>query len=385
MRLTVPRVLMVLSGALLLTYASASATTSGGREHAPSDRAVTAEAHVPAQPSASLRPARELFPPAGKTFIGVMTEKGPHDFTATNMFTAAAKRQPQVMLFSSGWASDTFDRTLFDRISGRGMLPMLAWEPWDHRLGEAAIKKGLPTHEIDRLRNEQPQYRLSHIARGDFDSYLRSWAEGIKSLGYPVAIRFGHEMNGYWYPWCETVNGNRPGDYVKAWRHIHDLFRAAGATNVTWVWSPNNRWDDSTPELSTLYPGDDYVDWVGISGYYSTVFTSDYRSFDVIFSQTIKDIRAFSSRPLVITETGASDAKGRKAEWIRETFQVLPRHKDIIGVIWFEVNKELDWRIVSSPAVAKAFAKAVADPRYQFSWSPDMLLRTKLAEGVLQR
>jgi mannan endo-1,4-beta-mannosidase len=380
-RLTVPRVMMALIGALLLAYAFVIApeTTSWGREGAASDRVATAE------PSASPRPVPQLFPPAGKMFIGLMTEKGSHDFTAVNAFTAAAKRQPQVMLFGSGWASDRFDRTLFDRISGRGMLPMLAWEPWDHRLGETAFKKGLPARKVDTIRSEQPRYRLSHIARGDFDRYLTSWAEGIKSLGYPVAIRFGHEMNGEWYPWCEAVNGNRPGDYVKAWRHIHDLFRAAGATNVSWVWSPNARWDDSTPKLSRLYPGDAYVDWVGISGYYSTAYSSHYRSFDAIFSETIKEIRAFSSRPLVITETGASDAKGRKAEWIRETFRLLPRHKDIIGVIWFEVNKELDWRIVSSPAVAKAFAKAVADPRYQFSWSPDLLLRTKLAEGVLQR
>ncbi|MBM0226167.1 MULTISPECIES: glycoside hydrolase family 26 protein [Micromonospora] len=382
-RVTVPRVLLMLSGGVLvLTYGFtlAPVTSSGGRGDARSDRAATAEAQEPAQPGASPRPARELFPPAGKTFIGVMTEKGPHDFTATNMFTAAAKRQPQAMLFTSGWASDTFDRTLFDQIKGRGMLPMLAWEPWDYRPGEAAHRKGLPTREVDRLRNEQPRYRLSHITRGDFDSYLRSWADGIKSLGYPVAIRFGHEMNGYWYPWCETVNGNRPGDYVKAWRHIHDLFRAAGATNVTWVWSPNNRWDDSTPKLSTLYPGDDYVDWVGISGYYSTVFTSEYRSFDLIFNQTIEDIRVFTSKPLVITETGASDVNGRKAEWIEQTFQLLSRHKDIIGFIWFEVDKEVDWRIASSPAAARAFAKAVADPRYQFTWSPDMLLRTELED-----
>lgn len=121
---------------------------------------------------------------------------------------------------------------------------------------------------------------------------------------------------------------------------------------------------------------------MGISGYYTTVFTPDYRSFDVIFDRIIKEIRAFSSKPLVITETGASDAYGRKAEWITQTFRLLPRYKDIIGVIWFEVNKEreVDWRIVSSPAVARAFAKGVADPRYQVTWSPDMLLRTKLED-----
>ncbi|MFG2058348.1 glycoside hydrolase family 26 protein [Micromonospora sp. NPDC048930] len=376
MRLTVPRVLMVLGGALLLTYAvaTAPATMFGGRADGQSDRLAKAE------PGAAPRPAAELFPPAGKAFIGVMTEKGPHDFAAVDTFTAAARHQPNVLMFSSWWASDAFDRMLFDRISSRGMLPMLAWEPWDNTLDEAARKRGLPVRDIDQIRSNQPNYRLSRIAGGDFDPYLRSWAEGIKSLGYPVAIRFAHEMNGDWYPWSEAVNANRPGEYARAWRHVHDLFRAVGATNVTWVWSPNARWGDSTPRLSGFYPGDDYVDWVGLSGYYGIGFYTDYRSFDEIFDRTITEIRAFSRKPMVITETGASDATGRKAEWITEAFRLLSRHKEIIGVIWFEVDKEVDWRIVSSPAVTEAFAKAVADPRHQFSWSPDMLLRTKLAD-----
>ncbi|GAA4571598.1 hypothetical protein GCM10023176_32640 [Micromonospora coerulea] len=383
-RLTVPRVTLAMISALLLTYAFviAPATTSQGREAGGPDRRAAAEpgAVATAQPSASPRPVRELFPPAGKAFIGVMTDKGPHDFTAVDTFTAAARRQPQAMLFGAGWAADTFDRTLFDRISGRGMLPILGWEPWDYQLDVQARRKRLPTDKVDDIRSTQPAYRLSRIARGDFDSYLQSWADGIRSLGYPVAIRFAHEMNGDWYPWCEKVNGNRPGDYVKAWRHVHDLFRAAGVTNVIWVWSPNARWSNSTPKLSTLYPGDDYVDWVGVTGYYGTGAFTKWRSFDSIFNPTITEIRAFSRRPLVITETGASDGNGRKAQWITEMFRVLPGHQEIIGLIWFEVDKEADWRIVSSPAAADAFATAVAAPRYDLTWSPAMLPRTDLAK-----
>ncbi|MGR6318319.1 glycosyl hydrolase [Micromonospora soli] len=372
MRLTVPRVLLVLTGALLLTYAvaAAPATMLGGREDGRSDRLARAEPGAP--------PTAEVFPPAGKAFIGVMTEEGPRDFAALDTFTAAAGHQPQVMMFSSWWASDRFDRTLFDRISSRGMLPMLAWEPWDNKLDEAARKKKLPVREIDQIRSNQPNYRLSRIAGGDFDPYLRSWAEGIRSLGYPVAIRLAHEMNGDWYPWSEASNANRPGEYVNAWRHVHDLFRAAGATNVTWVWSPNVRWDDSTPKLSGFYPGDDYVDWVGLSGYYGIGANTDYRSFEAIFGPTIAEIRAFSRKPMVITETGASDATGRKAEWIKEAFRALPRYPEIIGLIWFEVDKELDWRIVSSPAVAGTFAQEVAAPRYDLSWSPSLLPRKEL-------
>ncbi|MEU8262580.1 glycosyl hydrolase [Micromonospora sp. NPDC048999] len=387
-RLTVPRVAMALIGAALLTYAFAlaPATLPGNRGATTSDRlvraepnaVVTAEAVAATEPSPSPPPAPPLFPPVGKAFIGVMTQKGPYDFAAVNAFAKAAKRQPQVMLFSAGWASDRFDRKLFDQISGRGMLPMLGWEPWDYGVDAAARKKGLPRRQIDKIRSDQADYRLSRIAYGDFDNYLRSWAEGIRSLGYPVAIRLAHEMNGSWYPWCEMSNGNSPGDYVKAWRHVHDLFRAVGVSNVIWVWSPNAKWSDHTPKLATLYPGDDYVDWVGISGYYGMGAFSKYRSFDEIFNETIAEIRAFSKKPLVITETGAAESDGRKAEWISETFRMLPAHQDIIGLIWFEVNKEQDWRIESSPAAATAFAQAVADPRYDLTWSPDLPPRLKV-------
>jgi hypothetical protein len=307
-----------------------------------------------------------VFPPDGKTFIGVLTKDGAHDFTELDQYTKAAKRQPQVMLFATGWAVDPFDRSSFDKIANRGMLPMLGWEPWDYRATGNALNKGV-----------QPAYKLSRIYGGEFDDYIRSYAEGIKKLNYPVAIRFAHEMNGNWYPWAEEVNGNKKGDYVKAWRHVHDLFQEAGTTNVTWVWSPNVKYSNST-KLAGLYPGDQYVDWVGLSGYYGTANAKDYRSFDKIFDATIQELRTFTQKPLVITETGATESGGRKVEWIEETFRVLPQHSDIIGLIWYESIKELDWRIISSPAAAAAFARGVADRRYDFTWSADMVLRTEV-------
>jgi hypothetical protein len=375
---------MLVIAALLLAYALvlAPTTVSGGGQVAEPRPPTTAGsgAVVPAGADGPpLQPAAELFPPDGKAFIGVMTDKGPYDFTAVDRFAAAARRQPQVMLFGVGWASGTFERGLFDRIKDRGMLPMLGWEPWDYRVDQAARKqRKLTARQIDRVRATQPRYRLSRIAGGEFDGYLRSWAEGVKSLGYPVAIRFAHEMNGDWYPWGEKANGNRPGEYVEAWRHVHDIFERTGATNVIWVWSPNARWNKTTGNLAQLYPGDDYVDWVGATGYYGTGAWSRYSSFDAIFGPTIAEIRTFSRRPLVVTETGASDAGGRKADWIRETFRALPKHRDLIGLIWFEVDKEMDWRIVSSRAASAAFAQSVAAPRYDVRWSPELIPRTDL-------
>ncbi|ADL47163.1 glycoside hydrolase family 26 protein [Micromonospora aurantiaca (nom. illeg.)] len=375
LRPTLPRMGLALAGVLLLAYAFVVAP--GAWRDPATDAAVRRPA--PATPQASTdvpaavvpSPRGGPFPPAGQAFFGVMTDKGPYDFAPVDRFADAAGRSPQVMLFGADWVSAAFDRSLFDRIAERGMMPMLGWEPWDHTVDKAARRTELTDRQIDRLRATQPDYRLSRIARGDFDAYLRSWADGVRSLGYPVAIRFAHEMNGDWYPWCERANGNRPGDYVRAWRHVHDVFAEAGATNVTWVWSPNARWDKTTAGLTGLYAGDEYVDWVGVTGYYgSGAFTKTYWSFDQIFGPTIAEIRKVTGKPLVVTETGAADAAGHKARWIRDTFRALPRYPNLIGLIWFEVDKEKDWRIAGSPAAATAFAEAVAAERYDVTWSP---------------
>jgi len=332
---------------------------------APPGPLATVPAPVPA-PAGPARP-RPLFPVPGRVLFGVTTRAGPHDFAGLEAFQAAAGKQPNVMLFSQGWARDGFDRRLLDDVVRRRMLPMIGWEPWDYQ----------QESRFDRARGEQPAYALSRIAGGAFDAYIQSWAVGIRRLGYPVAIRFAHEMNGYWYPWAETANRNRPGEYVAAWRHVHDIFTRAGARNVVWVWSPNVVYPGATP-LRELYPGDAYVDWAGVVGYYGTDRNlTAYRTFEQVFAPTLRELRAVTRKPIVLTEVAATERDGRKAAWIQDFFRALPRHRDIIGFVWYEVIKEADWRITSSEQARTAFAAGIAHPRYTQPFTPSVRLRTR--------
>jgi beta-mannanase len=319
---------------------------------------------VPATPPAAEQPSGtrpsspppppEPFPPPGKVFLGINTNAGAYDFGALDAFIQATGTRPAAMQFTQGWANDRFDRGVFDRIVARQMLPILSWEPWDYQnRGES---------------QDQPDYRLAAIIDGRYDEYIRSWANGITALRYPVVIRFAHEMNGFWYPWCEQSNHNQPGDYVKAWRHVHQIVQEAHATNVTWLWSPNVSYTNSTP-LQRLYPGDEYVDWIGLSGYYGTAGVKNYVSFDRIFSRTFNELAAITDKPIVITETGATNANGERERWIREMFQQLPNHPNVVGVIWFEAVKEIDWRLASTSAAAKAFGENASQSRYQTPWT----------------
>lgn len=297
------------------------------------------------------------FPSPGRVFLGLQTNLGPWDFTAVDAFAGATGHAPAALQYSVGWAHDAFDAGRLGAIVKRGMLPIIAWEPWDYTLGR-----------------NQPAYRLATIAAGRYDAYIESWAKGIAALRTPVVIRFAHEMNGSWYPWCEQVNGNHPGDYVRAARHVHEVFTAAGARNVTWMWSPNVTYPGAAP-LSALYPGDSYVDWVGLSGYYGTGGVTSYVSFDSIFRTTVEAVSTFALKPIVIAETGATNATGQQARWITEMFARLPSYP-IIGVIWFEATKEIDWRIAAHPAAAAAYAAGSADERYDARWTANSIPRT---------
>ena len=86
---------------------------------------------------------------------------------------------------------------------------------------------------------DEPNFQLADVIDGTYDSYIREFAEAAAAWGHPFFLRFDWEMNGCWFPWSEGVNGNQPGEYVAAWRHVHDIFTSVGATNATWVWCPN--------------------------------------------------------------------------------------------------------------------------------------------------
>lgn len=302
------------------------------------------------QPAADHRSWLHEVGTPGRTFLGVSTATDSSE--ELRSFSEAAGRIPDVVMISRDWASGSFDRDTVERLTNDGHLPMIAWEPWDHALALAG----------NRLRSVQPAYTLGSIISGAHDESLREWASGAADWGQPVALRFAHEMNGFWYPWAESANGNRPGEFVEAWRHVHDIFEAEGATNVIWVWSPNLDQSTLTP-LAELWPGDEYVDWVGLVGYLGNgIDPSRWTpTFDELFGPTLDIVASLTDRPIVITEIGATEDGGKKAEWIEEVLATVAANPRIVGLMWFEIDKEADWRIVSSEAATLAFANGISD------------------------
>ena len=205
---------------------------------------------------------------------------------------------------------------------------------------------------------------LKAIGRGMWDEYFKQAAISVKAFGGPVFISIDHEMNGNWYPYSQAYPSAQTtaADYVAAWKRIVDIFNKNGATNVAWVWSPNVP-DVGGVGYENYYPGDGYVDWIGVSLYSG----NDPTAMDEIYQ------KYSAKKPFFITEWATSPAKNQynpqfpgEVAWVKEFFETLnDRYPRVKAISWFNWNQgDGDYRLQRVPAQAKAYAGDVAAPRY---------------------
>lgn len=303
-------------------------------------------------------------------YWGVYMDGVPWDMSKLDAFETLVNKRVSIVHWGQPWwhcsprcADQTFDMQLkqYDAVRGHGAIPLVDWGSWDYGAVPVA---------------EQPDFSLASIASGRHDDYIRLWAAEAKSWGHPFFLRFDWEMNGDWFPWSEQLNGNQPGDYVKAWRHVHDIFTQSGVDNVTWVWCVNTITPGMAP-ISELYPGDNYVDWVAIDGYnWSINRLFGWQSFSSVFLPTYSEIiRLASAKPIMIAEVATLEDGGPgavlspKAEWIRSALEseIPEQFEKIDAIVWFDWNAgdlHLSWPITSSAASTRAFAEGIGCPYF---------------------
>jgi hypothetical protein len=291
----------------------------------------------------------------------------PSDMRGVATFERHAGKRVSILAIGSNWGSlhPKFPTQGMDAIRNHGSIPLYSW-------GSMA-----------RGGTDQPKYRLSNIIHGKFDGYIRQFAIAAKAWGHPFFLRFDWEMNlSGTYPWIEAVNGNHRGDFVKMWRHVHDIFTKVGAKNVTWVWCPNDEYNGSIKPLSSVYPGNRYVDWTCIDGYNWGDRLNVWQTFAQVIGPTFENVvtNVAPSKPVMIGETASSEFGGSKAEWIRDALSVqIPLDfRRIKAVIWFNVKDKGDWQIETSPAATAAFRAAI---RSKFYAANDFRL---LAPGIIK-
>jgi hypothetical protein len=293
--------------------------------------------------------------PRGPAF-GVYRPVFPNDLSAVDEYEGASGARMDIVHWYAlwgGWKS-AFSRTDLETVARRGSLPMITWEPW----------AGRPDDPAWSLRDA--------ILSGQHDVYIESWARGMAEYGGPVLLRFAHEMHHQSYPWAVGRNGNTAEEYVAAWRYIRDAFARHGAANIEWVWNPNTigRADAAEygPIYRALYPGDEYVDWVGLD-IYNTGPALDWgapawRGFGEILAAPYDAITAITDKPVLLPEVGSAESGGSKAAWIRDAIAVqLPsRFTRVRALIWFDLDKEERWALRSSPEAFEAWSGTVGQP-----------------------
>jgi hypothetical protein len=284
---------------------------------------------------------------------------------------------------------------------GRKFSIQLYYHPWGDGFGtifEEAARSGrimLATWEfrqsLSGVKDPYALKPLQSIVDGKHDRYLQDFARDAKAFGRPLFLRWGHEMNGDWYQWSGSKNNGAKLDtfgdpakpdgpelFVAAYRHIHDVFQQEGASNVLWVWCPNvvmtgtlrAAWND----IANYYPGEKYVDWLCVDGYNwgTSQDWSSWQTFDEVFRPTYDQLHAIDPRkPIMIGETASTETGGDKAAWITDAFSRLTAaYPQIRALTWFNVNKETDWRVDSSPESLEALRAAVSGSGWANYW-PD--------------
>jgi beta-mannanase len=129
------------------------------------------------------------------------------------------------------------------------------------------------------------------------------------------------------------------------------------------MWSPNVEFPGSQP-LEGLYPGTDYVDVVGIDGYNwgsSQGSQQTWQRPDEIFDATMATVRRLApGTPIVLAEVASAELGGDKAVWNAQLFDWMAAQPDLAGFVWFQLDKETDWRIDSSRSSTAAFHEGLA-------------------------
>jgi hypothetical protein len=341
--------------------------------------AVASSQAVGASPPAAA--CGKLLPPASGAYFGAFTDFNvPGEFSEDhvavakiNAFERLAGRNIVWAYFAQHWYKGLqFPREKVLAVWRNGQVPYIVFQPDSGALYGPGRRQQFP----------EERFSLQRIVDGRFDPQLRAWADAARATAIPILLEFGTEVNDDWGPWNGRWNGAGQVDgygdptypdgaerFRDTYRHLVTLFREEGATNVTWFFHADSYpQDDWWNRLEWYYPGDEYVDWVGISDYGSLAADQPIVGFfDKLASSGVyDDLAALSKRPLAIVELGVvDDAQHEKPAWIREAFNTL-RTRTFLrlrAAVWWQTNSPPnDTRVDSSPDALQAFRAGIAGP-----------------------
>ncbi|RVU83540.1 hypothetical protein EOL70_16005 [Leucothrix sargassi] len=309
-----------------------------------------------------------------ETLLGVFEGNQGWSMDKVETLEAWQDKKNAVVALYTGW-SETSAQLLFDyqlpNIWQKGSVPLITWEP--------------------QFYESTPEDIETLIATGAYDDYIENWAVNLKQflagidgvLGTEddrrAYLRFAHEMNGNWYYWSALSGLNTPDDFITMWRRVWSIFEAQGIErdHLQWIWAVSAS-DHGDFTAEQYYPGDKYVDWVGIDGFnFGFDFAWSYwRTPEQVFEAMRHRLQKLASnKPLAIPEVSTTSMTEHgsnpfmKDEWISQ-FAEYVKTANVGLVSWFNLDKESDWKVFDGQFGAEeesgtryypAYKKMVAD------------------------
>jgi beta-mannanase len=178
------------------------------------------------------------------------------------------------------------------------------------------------------------------VLDGACDTYLKNYAREVADYGEPILFRLGNEMNGDWCVYSSHHTAKDTDIFKAFYCYLYQIFQEAGADNVIWVWNPNGKsfpdfkWND---ELC-YYPGDEYVDVVGMTSYNTGTYyeSENWTEFDDMYDDLYEKYIGLYEKPLMITEFSTSSVGGSKEAWVSNMFRHIGKYERIKVAIWWD-------------------------------------------------
>ncbi len=281
-------------------------------------------------------------------YIGAYIEQDPIVAGDIDLFERLVGKKLASYMCYLGYG-EPFPAKWVAKVHERGALPHIAWEPNDG---------------LGQVRD---------------DAYLHGWAEAAAQAEGPILLRFASEMNGTWMPY----SGN-PDEYVRKWRLVYSVIKQA-APNVIMVWCPF-----ATPRrtIPLYYPGDDYVDWVGVNIY--AVLYNDGDINQPAPDDQLDSLRYISSlygtrKPIAICEYSATHfcaaSQRRSSDFavrkMGEMYQaVREQFPNVVLLNWFSVDAasdglaDNDYAVTTDHLVLQTYRELVGGEYFLAQLSP---------------
>lgn len=181
------------------------------------------------------------------------------------------------------------------------------------------------------------------ILDGQYADKLDIVVDKLIALDKPVLFRLNNEMNGDWCLYNSFFYQKDTSLYLELWKYIYNKFDEKNANNIIWLWNPN---ESSFPDFkwnhySNYFPGEEYVDIIGVTGYNTGNFYSGetWRTFEEIYDEFMPDYKAkFENFPFMITEFGSSIFGGDKLMWMEDMLSVIEKYEFKVAIYWNSID-----------------------------------------------